>query len=142
METDGFKYPTNHNAPWTDDLENDLLQQLGNGMTRQQCAIHFQRTTGSIGGRQMMIARRLVASGKTVEEVSDIVKASVVSIRQSLQAERAAKENARNKRADVSTQMTTIVQRIPAVTPDTPLSVLVEIRDLMKQLVKNTSTSQ
>jgi len=90
----------------------------------------------------MMIARRLVASGKTIEEVSDIVKAPVTSIRQTLQAERVAKENARNKRADVSTQMTTIVQRIPAVTPDTPLSVLVEIRDLMKQLVKNTSTPQ
>lgn len=53
-------------------------------------------------------------------------------LNKSIRLRAAAKEAKRNKKTDMATQMTTIVRKVE---PHTELSLLVEIRDLLKALV-------
>ena len=122
----------NRGRAWSEDDENRLVQMLYGGASINTCAAEFKRTLGGIRSRQLDIAYRYVEEGKTVTEACQIMKIDEDLLIKSIRLRSAAKEAKRNKKKDISTQTTTIVRKVE---PHTELSLLVEIRDLLKLLV-------
>jgi len=123
--------PQNAGTPWTFELDNEFIELIANGTTNKQCADHFGRTEGSIHARKLHHARSMIRSGKTLEEVSSLMKISVYSIQQSLRASEVSLENAKKIRD--KPKQTKITEVFP---PETDLSVLKEIRDALKKIDK------
>jgi len=124
--------PKNAGAPWTSELDDEFLHMLSDNKSVEECANHFERTEGSITSRKMVIAKRMIANGEDIKKVSEIVKSSVKFIEQSIESEETRKQNAEKKRNE---KKNTIQQYIQPKQEETSLSVLKEIRDLLKKLV-------
>jgi Arc/MetJ-type ribon-helix-helix transcriptional regulator len=120
--------PKNAGAPWTSEVDSEFLQMLSDNKNIEECAIHFERTKGSIIARKLHIARRMVSEGQDIEKVSEIVKTPVRFIEESIDYEEARKRNKQMERAEKKS-------RIEPPKEETKLSVLKEIRDLLKKLV-------
>lgn len=104
-----------------------MLKRLSSGAGPNEVAKEFGRTAGAIVARQKHIARKLIRSGKTLEEVATITNLSPKVIRESLDAsdtQRVLKEDARTLRKMAGNSA-----------DETLLSVAIEIRDLLRQLV-------
>ena len=113
--------------PWTPEEEHRMLKRLSSGAGASEVAQEFGRTAGAIVARQTHIARKLARSGKTLEEVATITTLSPNVIRASLNAsdtQRVLKEDARTLRKMAENSA-----------DETLLSVAIEIRDLLRQLV-------
>jgi hypothetical protein len=129
--------PKNAGTPWTPELDIKLLHLLSENTTIEECALHFERTTGGISSRQMVIARDLVGKGTPVEEVSKIVNAPISSIENSLRISARSLENSKKKQEErVKNKQVKINAIFPQVTNETPMTVLKEIRDLLKEFDK------
>ena len=128
----------NMGKPWSADDENQLIKMLTEGASTETCATEFKRSIGGIRSRQYELAYRFVEDGKTLSEACQIMKVDEEMLNKSIRSRTAAKQSKLNKKTDVSTQMTTIVNKVQ---PNTELSLLIEIRDLLKLLVgSNPST--
>ena len=128
--------PKNAGTPWTPELDAELIRLLSNKATVDECATHFERTPGGISSRQMLIARDLVGKGTPIEEVSRIVNAPITTIEHSLRISARSLENSKKRREErVKNKQAKITAMFPPVTDETPLSVLKEIRDIMKQFI-------
>ena len=125
--------PKNAGAPWTPELDTEFLKMLSDNKSVEECAIHFDRTEGSISARKMFIARRMISQGQDIQKVSEIVRSSVRIIEKSLESEKNRKQNTEKKINETKNTIQQYVQ--PLLQEETPLSVLKEIRDLLKQLV-------
>jgi hypothetical protein len=120
--------PKNAGASWTPELDAEFLQMISDNKSIEECAIHFERTKGSIIARRLNIARRMVSEGQDIQKVSEIVKTPVRFIEESIEYEESRKRNKQIERAEKKS-------RIEPPKEETKLSVLKEIRDLLKQLV-------
>jgi hypothetical protein len=127
--------PKNNSKPWTAHLEFELVQLLKQGKSVEECAKHFERTVGAIHSRQLAIARELVDTGNTITEAALIVRVSEVSIRQSLDASAVSKAKLERRLVQKQNKINEIFPITASITPDTPLSVLKEIRDLIKEAI-------
>jgi len=128
----------NMGKAWSTDDENQLIRMLAEGASSDTCATEFKRSIGGIRSRQYELAYRFVEDGKTLSEACQIMKVNEEMLAKSIRSRTASKEARLNKKKDTSTQMTTIVNNVQ---PNTELSLLVEIRDLLKLLVaSNPST--
>jgi hypothetical protein len=130
--------PKNNSKPWTGDLEFELVQLLKQGKSIEECAEHFERTVGAIHSRQLAIARELVDKGNTIVEAAIIVRVSEASIRQSLDASSVSKARLERRREQKQNKINEIFPIVASIKPDTPLSVLKEIRDLIKEAIAKT----
>jgi len=139
----GCNNPDAENAGslWSTKLEDELLEMIRSGNTSEQCAIHFKRTSGGIRARQLVIAKRLVGNGNTIEEASSIVNVPIQSIQQSLRASEVARSNLqkRKEQANPKDSIRETLLIVDTIKPDTPLSVLKEIRDLIKDFIASQS---
>jgi hypothetical protein len=120
--------PKNAGASWTAELDAEFLQMISDNKSIEECAIHFERTKGSIIARRLNIARRMVSEGQDIQKVSEIVKTPVRFIEESIEYEESRKRNKQMERAERKS-------RIEPPKEETKLSVLKEIRDLLKKLV-------
>jgi len=120
--------PKNAGASWTPELDVEFLQMISDDKSIEECAIHFERTKGSIIARKLHIARRMVSEGQDIEKVSEIVKTPVRFIEESIEYEETRNRNKEMERAEKKS-------RIQPPKEETKLSVLKEIRDLLKKLV-------
>ncbi len=119
--------PARQGQSWTSDEEQHMLKRLSAGVSTKDIAQELGRTIGGIVARQKHIARKLVRSGKTIEEVAMLTNLSPKVIRESLDAsdtQRVIKEDARTLRKMAGNSA-----------DETLLSVVIEIRDLLRQLV-------
>jgi len=123
-------------------METDLVNHLQEGKTLEECAEFFKRTPGGIRSRQLVIARRMVESGRPINEVSDLLRVDMMDIQYSISASERSKENVEKRRQikeeNKKNNQIKITDVFMHVKEETPLSVLKEIRDLMKQVVINT----
>lgn len=120
--------PKNAGSPWTSEVDSEFLQMLSDNKSVEECAIHFERTKGSIIARKLNIARRMVSEGQDIQKVSEIIKTPIRFIEESIEYEEIRKRNKQIERAEKKS-------RIQPPKEETKLSVLKEIRDLLKQLV-------
>ena len=127
----------NSGSLWTTEQEAELVRMLSSGMNVAQCAAHFERTEGGISSRRMIIARELIKNGRTLEDVSAILNAPIASIQQSLRAAEISAENEKKRQETKKKPQTqlTFSQIVPAVQEETQLSILKEIRDLLKEVL-------
>lgn len=117
--------PENHGKPWSYDDENLLLKKLGDGETIESISNYFKRTEGGIRSRQRELAFRFVEEGKTLQETSKFTRLSIEDIERSLELRKMSlKMNSQKHEKEV-----------------TLLSVAIEIRDLLKELLKKDSNS-
>jgi len=128
--------PENSGKPWPPELEKELIDHLQCRKTLKECAEFFKRTPGGIRSRQLVIARRMVENGRSIDDVSDLLRLDVAEIEYSIAASKRSKENV-EKRRQMKKQIK-VTDVFTNVNEETPLSVLKEIRDLMKQVVINT----
>jgi transcription elongation factor GreA-like protein len=114
---------TNAGNMWTPIEEEQLLKALAADVKVSKIANDFGRTVGAIVARQNHIARNLVnKEGKTIEEAASIVKRTPREIEQSL---------SKSKKEPLKQ----VVQQKPK--DENSLTVLIEIRELLKQMVAN-----
>ncbi len=115
---------SNVGFPWRAIEEAELLDRLKQGMTITQCAIAHGRTTGAIQSRQKVIARAMHDAGKTIEEITDTTRLNRDVVRMVIDAysgRPVEKPNAQQ------------VFGFAPPPPDTQVSLLREIRDLLKE---------
>jgi len=129
--------PENAGKPWPAEMEGELINQLQRRKTLKECAEFFKRTPGGIRSRHLVIARRMVENGRSIDDVSDLLRLDVAEIEYSIAASKRSKENV-EKRRQMKKQQIKVTDVFTNVNEETPLSVLKDIRDLMKQVVINT----
>lgn len=118
--------PINHGGPWTTEEDDRLLKELATTMDIEDIATKHRRTPGAICARQNHIARRMVLQeGRTVEDAARLVRKSPSAIQQSLNASQVSNTNAQQRR-DAGMRK-----------DESLLSVMVEVRELLKQMVAN-----
>ena len=64
----------NHNAKWTKDQEQQLLDKVGSGEKIKNISTELGRTSSSISSRLKHIACRLYKEGTPLEEISNVTK--------------------------------------------------------------------
>jgi len=132
--------PKNAGTPWTPELDIELLHLLSENTTIEECALHFERTVGGISARQLVIAKDLIEKGSHIDDVSKIVNVPALYIQQSIESENIRKAKSEKRKQDKKQEKNTIQPKItdllPKVTNDTPVSILKEIRDLLKEFDK------
>ena len=117
----------NQGSVWNEEEETTLLQELALNETVEEIAKKHARSIGAIRARQNHLARRMVLEqGFTVEEAAHRVRTNVHSVQQSLDASKKSLTNAQKRHNYVEVKK-----------EETPLSVMMEIRDLMRQMVAN-----
>jgi hypothetical protein len=117
--------PVNHGKPWSYGDEDLLLKKLSDGESIKDISDYFKRTEGGISSRQRELAYRFVEEGKTIEEASKFTRVAVEDIERSLALRKlAAKSISKTVKKE-----------------ETLMSVVIEIRDLLKQLLKKDSNS-
>jgi hypothetical protein len=118
--------PINHGGTWTDEEEAKLLRELGTRMAIREIAEAHHRTVGAIAARQKVVGRRLVLKDKlTLEEAAQRVNIAPFILKQSLDASQVSLTNAQERRdAGVKKE-------------ESLLSIMVDIRQLMRQMVAN-----
>jgi len=122
MET---QLPENHNKPWDYDSEKVLEDMIVRGISRDECAEHFKRTSGGIRSRVMVIAKRVFLEGTlTTQQVAKRFHIDNEDLERSLQATKNATDRQKLLRKVEKKE-------------DTLLEVCKEIRDLLKMLVIN-----
>jgi hypothetical protein len=118
-DNDGSQ-PENHGKPWDYQDENLLLKKLSEGESIENISNYFKRTEGGIRSRQRELAYRFVEEGKTVEEASKFTRISIEEIEKSISLRKLALKANNQKREK----------------EETLLSVAIEIRDILKELLK------
>ena len=116
--------PENHGKPWSYTDENLLLKKMADGENIKDISKHFKRTEGGIRSRLRDLACRFVDEGKTIEEASKFTHTSIEDIEKSLALRKAA-----------------VIAKQTPKKEETILSVVIEIRDLLKELLKKDSNS-
>jgi len=118
--------PINHGGPWTDEEESKLMRELAEGIDFHAIVEAHRRTQGAIAARQKVIGRRMVLKENlTLEEAALRVRLHPNQLKQSLDASQVAQTNAQQRRdARVKKE-------------ESLLSVMVDIRQLLKQMVIN-----
>jgi hypothetical protein len=119
--------PANSGKPWTTKDDQALLSLLAASTPIHEIALKFARTSGAIVARQNHIGRQMIMqNGLSVEDAAMHVRRTVQELEQSLSA--------------------AVTDKIPPPKPpmkqsnsaeESMLSVMVEIRNLMKQMVAN-----
>jgi uncharacterized protein (DUF885 family) len=116
----------NHGGSWTDAEETILLKRLSTTETIEHIAQAHSRTVGAIRARQNHLARQMIMKqGITIEEAARRVRTHPSSVQQSMDALKKTLTNARERSPPVVKQ------------EETMLSVMVDIRELMRQMVAN-----
>jgi hypothetical protein len=135
--------PENSGKPWPPEMEKELIDHLQRRKTLKECAEFFKRTPGGIRSRQLHIARRMVEKGRPIEEVSDLLRVDIIDIEYSISTSKRSKENVEKRRQikeeHKKNNQIKITDVFMYVKEETPLSLLKEIRDLLKQVVINTN---
>lgn len=126
-----MEQPRRIGEQWTIGEEQRMLKRLSTGAGPNEIAEELERTIGAIVCRQKHIARKLVRSGKSIEEVSKIVNLSPLIIRQSVDAS----DRQITKKTDE------IKKLASNSAEETLLSVCVEIRNLLRQLINQNKFS-
>lgn len=115
--------PENHGKSWSIDDETLLLKKLSNGESISNISAYFKRTNSGIRSRQRELAYRFIEDGRTIEEASEYTKLTVEDIQKSL------------KQRNMSNKINQI-KKEKKEKEETLLSVAIEIRDLLKQLLE------
>ena len=142
-----YQKPENAGKPWPPESDAKLLRMLSSGSSVYECADCFKRTVGGIKSRRMTIACNLVNNGKSIEEVADIFKVPVSMIQESLDiledtseaSKLSALQRQERKNEKAKMRQEKINNMFEKLNEDSPISLLREIRDLLKQVVINAN---
>ncbi len=114
--------PARSGQSWSTEEENALLKDLSCGLSLKEIAKNLHRTIGGISARRKHIARRLVRNGMPLSEIAKITRLSIDDIQTSIKSSETMR---RDKKAE------TLL-----------LDVVIEIRDLLRQLVHEREPQQ
>ena len=111
--------------PWTTDEEKQLLDLLSRGVNREDIATAHQRTLGGIVGRINYIAVKMARSGASMESICKTTRLTPEQVEQEL-VKFSQKKIEKMGKAQVT----------PPPKEETVLSVMKEMRDLLRVLVQ------
>ena len=140
--------PERNGKTWKIDEENTVLRFIGENKDVDFIASNLQRTRGAIRAKLRDLACRFIYDGKTITEASRLTSIPTGDIEYALKLREIADNIREKKNPTVQTQLTfnevsqlqaPIQRAFDSSEKETSISVLKEIRDLMKQLVVNTS---
>jgi hypothetical protein len=129
-DNDGTK-PERHGKPWNDTEEKFVLDEIAKKTPIFKIAEDVRRTSGGVYSHLKVVATKYVENGMTLEEASELTGVTIEDIRDHI---------TRVEIANKSKQTKGLVQQtlnFPIQKEETLLSVAIEIRDLLKQLVNS-----
>ncbi len=112
--------PENHGLPWYQKDEDLLLKKISEGETVDEISKYFKRTNGGITSRLRELACRFVEDGTTIEQASMYTRVAVEDIEKSINLRKLGAKNTSKP----------VLKK-----EDTILSVVIEIRDLLRELL-------
>jgi len=139
--------PERNGKTWKSDEEGTVLRFIHENKSVEFIATSLKRTHGSIRAKLRDLACRFVYEGKTLEEASKLTSVLIGDIEYSLRLREIA-DNIReekDKNSTVKTQLTfnevsqlqsPIQRALDSVEKETNISILKEIRDLLKNIDK------
>ena len=128
-DNDGSK-PERHGKPWNEQEEKFVLEQVSNKNPVYKIADDVKRTPGGVYSHLKEIASRYINNGMTIEEASFITSVTIPDIQDHLIRKEIA------SKAKVEKGLVQQTLNFPIQKEETLLSVVIEIRDLLKELLK------
>lgn len=128
---------------WEPEEETYMLRRIGEGANYITIASECKRMVGGIRSHVRVVACRLMSEGTPIEKVADITGLTVDDITEAMHLRDVAKQMKESKpapsrpRLKQSTLPTFIANQSQQ---ETLLSVAMEIRDLLRQLVRQDDT--
>ena len=135
--------PERHNKAWKEEEESIILGMVQSGSSYDAISTQQKRTPGSIRSKFRDLACRFVYEGKTIEEASRLTRVPLDDIEYSMKLRDLA-DDMRQKKIEKKQQIQTQLafnQIVPEVKEETTLSVLKEIRDMMKTFLASQPQS-
>lgn len=130
--------PERHGKRWEDDETQYVLGRIKQGAWPAQIASEVKRTTGGIVSRLREIACDSVKNGMSLEDASVLTSLMVDQIEQAIKRRELACEfKEKRKNVQVELKQTTLRPFFLNKPEESVLDVVVEIRDLLRQLVQN-----
>jgi hypothetical protein len=121
--------PERHGEPWSTGEENKLIDMLKQGKTKREISIELKRTDGGIHARLKQMAFHFIISGVPIEKVCEIIKIPQTEIEEYVKF-RESSEEQRRKNIIMKKEVK------PSQNKNDTLEVLIEIRELLKEIVK------
>jgi hypothetical protein len=127
--------PERHNKPWKEEEESAILGMIQVGKSYDEISTQQKRTSGAIKSKLRDLACRFVYEGKTIEEASRLTRVPLDDIEYSMKLRDIADDMRQKKIENKHQSQLTFKQIVPEVKEETSLSVLKEIRDMMKMFL-------
>jgi hypothetical protein len=128
-DNDGSK-PERHGKPWKKDEEEFVLKKIKEKTPIWRIAEDIKRTTTGVYSHLKEIAIKNIDSGMTLEEASEFTSVTIPDIQDYITRKEINKK--------IKTEKGLVQQQLkfPLEKEETLLSVVVEIRDLLRQLLE------
>jgi hypothetical protein len=131
--------PERHGKRWEDDEIQYMLGRIKQGKWPVQIAAEVKRTTGSIVAQLQNIACDSVRKGMTLEDAATLTSLTVEQIEDTLTKHEIAEKIREERKSKPAEPKQTLLRPFFLNKSDeTVLDVVVEIRDLLRQLVQQT----
>ena len=95
-----YKNPINHNAKWTDDLDNEIIENINLNLTVSEIAERMGRSNGSISARIRRIAYNLHTKNMSNDDICKKMKISTEYLQEILDMYKTIKEKKTEKQVE------------------------------------------
>jgi hypothetical protein len=131
--TSGDGMPERHGKTWLEDEEKYILNRIEKGALINIIADEVYRTTGGVYSHLKEIAYKNIKNGMMIEDASTLTSVSVSELQDFI----AKKDFLQKRKESKGLIQQKLVFPLEKKDEETLLSVAIEIRDLLKQLLKN-----
>ena len=125
--------PERHGKTWLEDEETYILTRIKKGALVNTVADEVHRTTGGVYSHLKEIAYKNIKNGMIIEDASSLTSVSVSELQDFI----AKKDFLHKIKESKGLIQQKVVFPLQKKDEETLLSVAIEIRDLLKQLLKN-----
>jgi len=126
---DGSK-PERHGQPWKETEEKFVLEKIREKVPVWKIADDVKRTPTGVYSHLKEIASRNIDSGMTLEEASELTGVTIIDIQEHM-SRKELSQKIRSEKGLVQQEL-----KFPIQKEETLLSVAIEIRDLLKELIE------
>ncbi len=122
--------PERHGKPWLSDEEENALQMIKAGKSKEEIAFDFKRTIGGIHSHLRQMACQFILNGMSLEDACEKCDVSQIEMQDYMRVREYAEKERRRQ--------VIVKEALGSVDDKTLLlKTVLEIRDLLKQLVEN-----
>ncbi len=133
--------PERHCKKWEDDEVQYVLGRTKQGVLPARIADEVKRTTGAIVSRLKEVACDSVDKGMTLEDAAELTRLPIDVIEDSIQRRKIAEQIKEERKNHPPEPKQTTLRPFFLNKQETEMDILIEIRELLRELVKSKQTS-